>query len=128
MVLSYSHRRRVKLDELRKKSFQELIQIAATQKILVQSNLSKWELITQILRSAYNAGAQLSVEGVLQIEPLGYGMIKDVSNDPALPSHVYVAPSQIQTLGLSDGEKLLVSLRPPNEEESYFAMKELIRA
>lgn len=128
MVLSYSHRRRVKLDELRKKSFQELTQIAASQNIIVQSNLSKWELITQILRSAYNAGAQLSVEGILQIEPLGYGMIKDARTDPSLPSNVYVAPSQIKALGLADGEKVLVSVRPPSQEESYFAMKELLTA
>lgn len=92
MTARFTHRRRVKMDELYAKTFAELTAIAAAQNIIVQSNISKWELVVQILRSAFNTGAQLSVEGVLQIQPLGFGMIKSSTSDPIHPSNVYIAP------------------------------------
>ena len=128
MTTRFTHRRRVKMDELYAKSFAELTAIAAVQNIIIQSNISKWELVVQILRSAYNSGAQLSVEGVLQIQPLGFGMVKSAMSDPVHPSNVYVAPSQIAAHGLQEGSKVFASVRPPHQDESYFAVKDLLTA
>ena len=126
MTLPFSHRRRIKLDELRSKSFPELVAIAAAQNIVVQSNLSSWELIQKVLRAAHNAGAQVTVEGVLALQTQGYGMIKGSSSEPPLPSDVYVAPSQIAAHGLQEGGKIFASIRPPHQDESYFAVKDLL--
>lgn len=128
MITRFTHRRRVKMDELYAKTFAELTAIAAAQDIIVQSNISKWELLVQVLRAAYNTGAQLSVEGILQIQPLGFGMIKNSMSDPVHPSNVYIAPSQIAAFGLKEGGRVFASVRPPNQDESYFAVKDLLSA
>jgi transcription termination factor Rho len=126
--MKFTHMRRVKLQDLYTKSFDELVNLAAIQQIFVQTNISKWELMIQILRSAYNVGAQLSVEGVLKIQPLGYGMIRSHNVDPeiALPSDVYIAPSKIKFFNLQDGMNIFASIRPPQHEESYFSVKDLL--
>lgn len=128
MVSRFSHRRRVRMDELIAKSFAELTSLATAQNIHIQSNISKWELLTQLLRSAYNSGAQVSIEGVLQIQPQGFGMIKRTTAEPTLPSHVYIAPSQIAAHSLQEGCVVAACVRPPNQDESYFAVKDLLTA
>lgn len=128
--MKFTHMRRIQLQELHAKSFDELVNLAAAQNILVQSNISKWELIVQLLRVGYNAGAQLSVAGTLKVHPRGFGMIRIrlADLDLELPSDVYLAPSKIQSLSLKDGDTVFASIRPPQAEESYFSVKALLTA
>jgi transcription termination factor Rho len=62
-------------------------------------------------------------EGVLQILQDGYGFLRhpDYNYLPG-PDDIYVSPSQIKRFGLITGDTVSGQVRPPKEDENYFAL------
>ncbi|MGC9530157.1 MAG: transcription termination factor Rho [Candidatus Bipolaricaulaceae bacterium] len=83
-------------------------------------DLAPHELQLAAMRSLAERG-ELSAEGVLDVMTDGYGFLRGKS---CLPSRhdVYVSPSQIKRFNLKDGDVVRGRVRPPKNEERYFAL------
>tara|TARA_S200000501_G_scaffold378955_1_gene445388 strand:+ start:6948 stop:8369 length:1422 start_codon:yes stop_codon:yes gene_type:complete len=65
-------------------------------------------------------------EGVLEMMQDGYGFLRSSDyNYLASPDDIYVSPSQIKLFGLKTGDTILGKIRPPKENEKYFALIEV---
>ena len=108
-------------------SIQELNLLAKKYDLEKLTGLKKQEIIHKLLeRQAREDGNQMR-EGVLEILPDGFGFLRS-SYNCYLPSNsdVYVAPSQIKKLGLRTGDMLYGEMRPPKEQEKYYALVQII--
>ena len=66
-------------------------------------------------------------EGVLEMMQDGYGFLRSSDyNYLASPDDIYVSPSQIKLFGLKTGDTVLGKIRPPKDNEKYFALIEVI--
>lgn len=61
--------------------------------------------------------------GVLEVLQDGYGFLRSSDyNYLSSPDDIYVAPQQIKKYGLKTGDVVECSVRPPHDNEKYFAM------
>ena len=66
-------------------------------------------------------------EGVLEMMQDGYGFLRSSDyNYLASPDDIYVSHSQIKLFGLKTGDTVLGKIRPPKDNEKYFALIEVI--
>ncbi len=109
--------------ELQKMTVAELHQLAKDEKISEYAGLKKQDLIFHILRSRVQATGLMFGEGVLEVLPDGFGFLRspDYSYMPS-PDDIYVSPSQIRRFGLRTGHIVAGQIRPPKNDERYFAM------
>ena len=62
-------------------------------------------------------------EGVLEILPDGFGFLRSPEyNYLPCPDDIYISPSQIRRFGLRNGHVVQGQIRPPKENERYFAL------
>ncbi|WP_223144600.1 transcription termination factor Rho [Deferribacter autotrophicus] len=116
------------LSELKKKSIEELVAIANDFDIEHADNLLKQELIFEILKAASEKNGQIYGEGVLEVLPDGFGFLRspDANYLPG-PDDIYVSPAQIKRLGLRSGDTIQGEIRPPKDNEKYFALLKVER-
>jgi len=111
------------LNELKLKSMTELHDIARHLEIDDYSLLNKQELIFKILSTYANKNGNIYGEGVLEILPDGFGFLRSVDyNYQPGPDDLYVSPSQIRKFGLKTGDTVAGQIRPPKDNEKYFAI------
>ena len=111
------------ISELKKKTIDELIQIARELNVNGAKNLRKQDLIFAILQAHTERTGLIFGEGVLEILPDGFGFLRssDYSYLPG-PDDIYVSPSQIRRFTLRTGDLVTGQIRPPKENERYFAL------
>jgi transcription termination factor Rho len=109
--------------ELKSKTVSELLDLAEELGIPGISGLRKQELIFKILEAKTEKDGFIFAEGVLEILDEGYGFLRspDYNYLPG-PDDIYVSPSQIKRFDLSTGDTLSGQVRPPKENEKYFAL------
>ena len=114
---------RVDLNSLYKMSNQELLEAANGLEIEGASSMRKPDLIFEIMRSHSEKSGLVFAEGVLQILQDGYGFLRhpDYNYLPG-PDDIYVSPSQIKRFGLTTGDTVSGQVRPPKQDENYFAL------
>ncbi len=62
-------------------------------------------------------------EGVMEMMPDGFGFLRSADfNYISSPDDIYVSPSQIKLFGLKTGDTVKGTIRPPKENEKYFAL------
>lgn len=111
------------LSDLKKKSMNELMQLASHYNIENPSSLRKQELIFSILQACSLQNGNIYGEGVLEILPDGFGFLRSPTyNYMPGPDDIYVSPSQIRRFGLRKGDVVSGQIRPPKEGERYFAL------
>jgi len=113
----------IELAELKKMTIADLLQIAEGRDIPGVSGLRKSELIYKIMESESNSDAMIFAEGVLETLEEGYGFLR--SPDYCyLPGQddIYVSPSQIKRFDLHTGDTISGQVRPPKDNERYFAL------
>ncbi len=110
------------LTELKKKSIEDLVAIATQLEVENAENLLKQELVFEILKSTSKNG-QIYGQGVLEILPDGFGFLRspDYNYLPG-PDDIYVSPAQIRRFGLRNGDTVAGEIRPPKDNEKYFAL------
>ena len=65
----------------------------------------------------------ISGNGVLECLTDGYGFLRSSDyNYLSSPDDIYISPQQIKKYGLKTGDVVECSVRPPHENEKYFAM------
>jgi transcription termination factor Rho len=111
------------LSDLKSMTIADLLKMAEGLDIPGVSGLRKSELIYKIMEhSSANDGAILA-EGVLEILEEGYGFLRSPDYN-YLPGQddIYVSPSQIKRFDLKTGDIISGQVRPPKDNERYFAL------
>jgi transcription termination factor Rho len=111
------------LNELKKKKISELTHIARDLSVENAPGLRKQELIFSILQALVDKNESVYGEGVLEILPEGFGFLRSPdSNYLPGPDDIYISPSQIKRFGLRTGDTTSGQIRPPKDNEKYFAL------
>ena len=92
--------------------------------IIGSSMMTKDKLIEVILEHQKEAERSISVSGVLERLPDGFGFLRFPEYDYISgPDDIYVSPTQIRRLNLRTGDTISGEIRPPKENEKYFALQ-----
>ncbi len=111
------------LVELKNKNIRELLGIAKSHNIEGASSMRKQELIFALLQSQAQLSGLIYGEGVLEILPDGFGFLRSQNyNYLPGPDDIYVSPSQIRRFNLRTGDSISGQIRPPKDNERYFAL------
>lgn len=109
--------------ELKKMSIIQLTEASHELNITGLSGLRKQELIFKILDTQAQKEGLIFSEGVLEILPDGYGFLRSPTyNYLPGPDDIYVSPSQIKRFGLRVGDTVSGQIRPPKDNERFFAL------
>ena len=108
---------------LNKLSVPELTKLAVNYNIEDISGLRKQELIGRIIAVQAKQNGSVYGGGVLEILPDGFGFLRSEENNYlAGAEDIYVSPSQIKRFGLRKGDTIEGLIRPPKDNERFFAM------
>ena len=107
--------------ELQKKNITQLHEIADGKKIENYKHLRKQDLIFKIIQDEINRKETVYGSGVLDILSEGYGFLRS-TNYTSGPDDIYVSPSQIKRFDIREGDVVSGQIRPPKENENYFAL------
>jgi len=111
------------LVELKAKSTTELCRLAQELGVENPSALKRQELIFKIMMAQIEKEGLIYAEGVLETLPEGFGFLRSPTfNYLPGPDDIYVSPSQIRKFGLRKGDTVAGLIRPPKENEHYFAL------
>ncbi|MCL1972638.1 MAG: transcription termination factor Rho [Endomicrobia bacterium] len=108
---------------LSKRTMTDLTKLAKDLKLDSTAGLRKQELIAKILEAQTKENNQVYDEGVLEILPDGFGFLRspDYNYLPG-PDDIYISPSQIKKFALRKGDTVAGYVRPPKEQERFFAL------
>ncbi|MGD9809561.1 MAG: transcription termination factor Rho [Deferribacterales bacterium] len=111
------------LTDLKKKPIEELVEIANSAGIENSDGLLKQELIFEMLKQTSARNGQIYGQGVIEILPDGFGFLRSPNyNYLPGPDDIYVSPAQIRKFGLRNGDTVAGEIRPPKDNEKYFAL------
>jgi transcription termination factor Rho len=114
------------LEDLKKVEPKELLETANALEIEGSATMTRQELIFAILQAQSEKDIYISGQGTLEILPDGFGFLRsaDYSYLPG-PDDIYVSPSQIRKFNLKIGDEVRGNIRPPKDNERYFALLKL---
>ena len=123
MKISEKKMETLEVNELKSKTIAELLHIAEDLDIPGVSGLRKSELIYKVMEAQSSANGIILAEGVLEILDEGYGFLRSPDHN-YLPGQddIYVSPSQIKRFDLRTGDIIAGQVRPPKDNERYFAL------
>jgi len=109
--------------ELQKMSMPQLIDAARQENLTEVSGMKRQDLIFRILKERVKMNGLMFGEGTLEILPDGFGFLRSPDyHYLSCPDDIYVSPSQIRRFGLRTGSTVSGQIRPPKENERYFAL------
>lgn len=113
----------IPIAELKQKSIDQLINIGKELSVENATGMRKQEMIFAILQAQSLKSGIVIGSGVLETLPDGFGFLRspDYSYLPS-PDDIYVSPSQIRRFTLRTGDYVAGQIRPPKENERYFAL------
>jgi transcription termination factor Rho len=115
--------KKMDLPVLSKLTIAELQKIGRDLKLETPAGLRKQELIAKILEAQAKENGLIYDEGVLEILPDGFGFLRSPNyNYLPGPDDIYISPSQIKKFGLRKGDTVAGYVRPPKDQERFFAL------
>ena len=109
--------------ELQRMSMAELIEEARKENLTDYAGIKKQDLIFRILKERVKLNGLMYGEGTLEVLPDGFGFLRSPDyHYLSCPDDIYVSPSQIRRFGLRTGATVSGQIRPPKENERYFAL------
>ncbi|MBL7067182.1 MAG: transcription termination factor Rho [Candidatus Marinimicrobia bacterium] len=111
------------ITSLQSMKIKELTDIAVKLEIPEHTGLKKLDMIYKILEASVKKDGRIFSQGVLQVMDEGYGFLRseELSYMPG-PDDVYISPSQIKRFGLRTGHVISGQIRPPKDNERFFAL------
>ena len=111
------------ISELQQMTMPQLLKTAKDENLSEFTGLKKQDLIFKILKERVKQNGLMFGEGTLEILPDGFGFLRspDYNYFPC-PDDIYISPSQIRRFGLHTGSVVSGQIRPPKENERYFAL------
>ncbi len=111
------------LNELKQHSVPDLIETLKSIGGDHSARMRRQDIIFSILKSQSRKGEDIFSEGVLEILQDGFGFLRSAdSSYLAGPDDIYVSPSQIRRFNLRTGDTVSGKIRPPKDNERYFAL------
>ena len=111
------------LSELKKLPIGNLVNIAQDMEVENTSRMRKQDMIFTILKQHAKKGEDIYGAGVLEVLTDGFGFLRSSDGSYlAGPDDIYVSPSQIRRFGLRTGDTITGKIRPPKDNERYFAL------
>lgn len=111
------------ITSLQQMTMQQLIRTAKDEGISEYTGLKKQDLIFKILKERVKQNGLMFGEGTLEVLPDGFGFLRSPDyNYLPCPDDIYISPSQIRRFGLRTGAVVAGQIRPPKENERYFAL------
>ncbi len=87
------------------------------------AGLKKQDLVYRILNEKVRQNGLMFGDGTLEVLPDGFGFLRSPDyNYLPCPDDIYISPSQIRRFGLRTGSVVAGQVRPPKENERYFAL------
>ena len=112
-----------KIEDLQRKSLNELVEIARKFKIDNPNEYQRKDLIFEILKSQVSQGGYILYTGILEIMNDGYGFLRSIDGNFANSSNdTYVSSTQIKRFALRNGDIVTGQVRAPKEQEKYYAL------
>ena len=111
------------LGDLQSLSMPELTLMASELGIPITAAITKQNLVYLVLKEKVKQNGLMLGEGCLEILPDGFGFLRspDYNYLPCVDD-IYISPSQIRRFGLRNGAIVSGQIRPPKENEKYFAL------
>lgn len=101
----------------------ELRRLAKSEKLDGIAGMVKQELVFAIIKNRVNQNGLLYGEGCIEVLPDGYGFLRSPKfNYLPCPDDIYISPSQIRRFGMRTGLTISGQIRPPKDNENYFAL------
>ena len=111
------------LNELKQHSVPDLIETLKSMGGDHSARMRRQDIIFSILKSQAKKGEDIFSAGVLEILQDGFGFLRSAdSSYLAGPDDIYVSPSQIRRFNLRTGDTVSGKIRPPKDNERYFAL------
>jgi len=109
--------------ELQQMSMPQLIEEARKENLSDFMGIKRQDLIFRILKERVKLNGLMYGEGTLEVLPDGFGFLRSPDyHYLSCPDDIYVSPSQIRRFGLRTGSTVSGQIRPPKENERYFAL------
>jgi len=111
------------IDDLRSKPLEDLISIADDLKVEHPNELKRQDLLFEILKAQTTKGGFILFTGILEIMQDGYGFLRgtDTNFSDSL-NDAYVSSTQIKRFALRNGDVVTGQVRPPKDQERYYAL------
>ncbi len=111
------------IQDLKKKSSEQLIDEAEKLGIENASTLKRQEIYFAILKKLAEKGEEITGGGILQLLQDGFGFLRAMESN-YLPGadDIYISPNQIRKFGLRTGDTIEGPIRAPKDGERYFAL------
>jgi len=113
----------IDIGTLKDKKISELNKISRNLNVNGISGLKKQDLIFKILQAQAEKQGLMFGDGVLEVLSEGFGFLRSTNyNYLPSPDDIYVSPSQIRKFSLRTGDTVSGQIRPPKDNEKYFAL------
>ena len=114
------------LQDIKRKTPQELLALAEELQIENASTLRKQDMMFAILKQLAEQEVTILGIGVLEVLSDGFGFLRSPeANYLPGPDDIYVSPSQVRRFGLRTGDTVEGEIRGPKSGERYFALLKL---
>lgn len=109
--------------ELQRMNILALQELAKKLEVVDCTSLRKQELIFSILKHQTERSGLIFAQGTLEVLEEGFGFLRSPSyNYLPGPDDIYVSHSQIKRFSLRTGDTISGQIRPPKNDEKYFAL------
>lgn len=104
-------------------TLEELMGVGSKYGIVNEGSFKRQDLMHAILRAQIGSGGSVSADGTLEVLPDGYGFLRSkLTNYLPGSDDIYISPSQIRLFGLRTGDMITGEVRPPKDNERFFAL------
>jgi len=111
------------IEQLRSMPTDELIKIANDLGVENPQEFKRQDLMFEILKTQVAKGGYLLFTGILEVMPDGYGFLRSIGgNFENSVNDVYVSQTQIRRFALRTGDIVTGQVRPPKDQEKYYAL------
>ncbi len=118
-----NNKNQLNIADLQRCNMNELAALGRELGVMGVSGLRKQELIFKLLQAQTERTGLIFSEGVLETLPDGFGFLRAPNyNYLPSPDDIYISPSQIRKFSLQTGDTVSGQVRPPKENERYFAL------
>ncbi len=115
---------RLNLADLKAQSPKDLLSMAEELEIENASTMRKGDMMFAILRERADEEWLIGGDGVLEVLQDGFGFLRSPeANYLPGPDDIYVSPDMIRQYSLSTGDTVEGTMKEPNDNERYFALK-----
>jgi len=112
------------IEDLRTKPLDALVKLATELGVEHPNELKRQDLTFEILKAQTSQGGFILFTGILETMQDGYGFLRSIDTKQFSDSlnDAYVSSTQIKKFALRNGDVVTGQVRPPKDQERYYAL------